>query len=210
MHEFPKEVKFHPWIGSYYWDSDNRFGFRLLVLGESHYSDAMNQDDMDLEWIAYRNSNGGEHVFTRFVVCKWGQDKNHRFFTKTANVLLRRGKANRDEANREIWEHVAYYNYVSSYVPWYKGDDRPERPSNEQWRQSKTPFEMVLEILKPDAVLMLSKPLTDWMISQHNGEDLKIYQPYQHEQINFVGIPGSGSYDKAIPAFQELIKLTKP
>ena len=38
MYDFPEEVTFHPWVGSQYGSNDNHFGFRLLVLGESHYN----------------------------------------------------------------------------------------------------------------------------------------------------------------------------
>ena len=35
--EFDERVTFHPWVGERYW-TGNRFGIRLLVLGESHYA----------------------------------------------------------------------------------------------------------------------------------------------------------------------------
>ena len=209
MYEF-KEVTFHPWVGSHYGSRENRFGVRLLVLGESHYNDTVNEGDQDPEWIQYRNSHGGERVFTQFVVCKWGQNQRASFFTIIAKVLS--GSANwiDDDARSEIWKHVAFYNYVSNYVPWYQGNDRPERPTRELWQASKAPFEIVLQSLKPDAVLMLGKELSDWVISQHNHGNLRMYHTYQHENINFLGIYHPSSrrffkYDEAIPAFNELI-----
>ena len=214
MYKYPEEVTFHPWVGSHYEDSDNRFGFRLLVLGESHYNDAMNENDQDPEWIEYRNSHGGEHVFTQFVVRKWGQNRRASFFTIIAKVLSGSAEWIDDDARSEILEHVAFYNYVSRHVPWYQDDDRPKRPTSEQWRGSKAPFETVLQSLKPDAVLMLGKELSDCVVNQHNHGNLRMYHAYQHENINFLGIYHPSSrrffkYDKAIQAFNELIKLTE-
>ena len=100
MHEFPG-VTFHPWVGSHYGGSDNHFGVRLLVLGESHYV-VLNESDQDQEWINKMNSSGDEHVFTQYVVRKWAQENKHRFFTVTANVLLGREKGGRDDVNSEI------------------------------------------------------------------------------------------------------------
>ena len=194
MYEFPG-VMFHPWVGSHYDSSDNYFAFRLLVLGDSHYNSAPddNYQDPDL---------------TQKVVREWGQENEYKFFTVIANVLLGRNGGSRDEKNSEIWEHVAFYNYVSSYVLWRQGDDRPRRPTPEQWRASKAPFERVLQSLKPDAVLMLGKELSDCVVYQHNHGNLKMYHPYQYENIIFLGIYHPSSYgfpyNEAIPAFNEL------
>ena len=208
-------LTFHPWVGSHYKDSDNHFGFRLLVLGESHYNDAINENDQDPEWIEYCNSHGGKSAFTQFVVHKWGQNQRASFFTIIAKVLRGNAEWIDDDTRSEIWEHVAFYNYVSSYVPWYHGDDRPKRPTPAQWRSSKAPFETVLQSLKPDAVLMLGKTLSDWVVFQHNHGNLRMYHVYQHENINFLGIYhpsvfGGFPYKEAISAFKKLIKLTEP
>ena len=128
MYEFPKEVTFHPWVGSHYEDSDNHFGFRLLVLGESHYNDAMNENDQDPEWLEYSNSHGGKSAFTQFVVHKWGQNQRASFFTIIAKVLRGTAEWIDDDTRSEIWEHVTFYNYVSSYVPWYHGDEDQNAP----------------------------------------------------------------------------------
>ena len=212
MYEFTEEVTFHPWVGLNY-GRESRFGVRLLVLGESHYNDAKNKRHQESDWKTTKDSSGGDHIFTQFVVRMWAQDKKNAFFTKTANVLLGHGKANRDNVNSELWEHVAFYNYVNNYAPWHQGN-KPKCPTLEQWQKSKTSFDTVLQRLKPDAVLMLGKDLSKWVADQHEHTNIewKQYQPYQHGNINFLGIDtphGRLSYDKAIPAFKELLANTK-
>ena len=71
---------------------------------------------------------------------------------------------------------------------------------------------MVLQSLKQEAVLMLGKALSKKVADLHahiNFEDT--YQPYKHEQINFVGInsPRRIEYDKTNPAFKKLINLIR-
>ena len=90
-------VVFDPWVGSKY-KSDNRFGVRVLVLGESHYGITPTSD------------------FTIGVIER-ELDKNtgkHRFFTKISKVLLNVGteKGISKEERAEPWDHIAFYNYI--------------------------------------------------------------------------------------------------
>ena len=56
-------VTFDPWVGSEYW-SNNRFGVRILVLGESHYGTANNVCT----------------TFTSDLVREWTKNGTGRFF----------------------------------------------------------------------------------------------------------------------------------
>ena len=201
MYDFPEEVTFHPWVGSHYGSNDNHFGFRLLVLGESHYN---NQ--------APNESHLGPDL-TKEVVCDWKQGEKYPAFTKIANVLLGRNGGGRDEKTNGIWEHMAFYNYVSSCVPWYPDHDRAQRPTDNQWRESRVPFESALHKLEPNAVLMLGSDLSWWVKKLHRHVNFKEnYQPYRHEQINFLGIYHPSAryfiYNEVLPAFKKLMELT--
>ena len=179
MYEFPG-VTFHPWVGEQY-GRESRFGVRLIVVGESHY-------DEDPEF-----SDAG---FTQEVVRIWGQRKRARFFTVTAKVL--RGSAGwiDDDARSEIWEHLAFYNFVQSVV--VPGPRTP--PSFRQWCEAQTPFKTVLRSLEPDAVLVLG-----WRLAEH-----VLHRP---ESVSFETIAHPSSshvrYEEAIPAFERLLANAK-
>ena len=213
--QIPK-VNFQPWIGKYYGERFNHFDrVRLLVLGESHYEDAPDENDQHPNWIVIKNSCG-DQAFTHYVVNRWGKQFPHRFFTMVANVLLQRKQGGgRTQEHAEVWDHIAFYNYVSTLVSWELGQDRANRPNYEQWKKSKLPFENVLKELTPNAVLMLGADLSGWVSYNHKHHNFEeTYQPYEDNHISFLGIRHPGSvggvqYDKAIPSFQVLLKLAR-
>lgn len=133
-------IIFEPWIGSRYAD-DNRFGVRLLVLGESHYGPEQET----------------RSTITSEVVREWAKTKRHPFFTKVAKVLLGLdGNSWLDDTSRsEVWEHVAFYNYIQGFV----SDDSRVRPTYQMWSDSRRPFLHVLSELRPNVVLVLGKEL---------------------------------------------------
>ncbi len=88
-------VVFEPWIGSRF-ERNNRFGLRVLVLGESHYG----------------AESESHPAFTTEIVRKLGQKERHSFFTKVAKILLGVEKYIDNEKRVEVWEHVAFYNYI--------------------------------------------------------------------------------------------------
>lgn len=178
MYEFPG-VNFHPWVGAHY-GRESRFDVRLLLLGESHY---------------YDNPEFSDCGFTQEVVRDWGQKLRARFFTIIAKVLLGSEDWIDDDARSEIWEHTAFYNFVQSVV---RGPRTP--PNFRQWCEAQTPFETVLQSLKPDVVLILG-----WRLSEH-----VLHRP---ENVTFGEIthPSSSQfrYVDAIPAFKKLLADAK-
>ena len=137
-------MAFKPWVGSKYY-SDNQFGIRILLLGESHYGD----------------KDEGEN-FTIEVVKKWGQGveqgESLPFFKKVAVSVLNLDSAYElsDVDRKEFWEHVAFYNYVQTIV----GEGPRERPLEDMWEESKPLFYGVLDNLKPDLIIVLGKELS--------------------------------------------------
>lgn len=203
------QVILQPWVGENYESESNEFsGTRLLVLGESHYGDAHSEVNLDKEWASYKRIHG-ERQFTSFVVREWGQRKSSRYFTVVANVLLN-SSGLRTVQKAEIWNHVVFYNYVSTILPWNLNEFRPRRPQDQQWRDSKHSFIKVLKKNKPDAVLMLGKELTGWVSENHKHKDhQQLFVPYKHNNVIYLGIkhPSGGlSYRTANPAFQQLLE----
>ena len=178
MYEF-SGVTFHPWIGKHYGRS-SRFGFRLLVLGESHYDEELEYTDCD---------------FTRYVVRTWGQENRHKFLTIIANVLRGVEGWIDDETRREIWKHVGFYNFVQSVVSGPK-----VAPVFRQWCDAQGPFETVVQCLKPDAILVLG-----WRVSEHvlYRPDGVVFDVVTHPSS------GHFRYAQAIPTFQELARKRK-
>jgi hypothetical protein len=133
-------IVFEPWIGSRY-KHNNRFGVRILVLGESHY---------------------GEETETRptattDVVRRYAQRERYPFFTKVSKVLLGLDSETwlDNRARGDVWEDIAFYNYIQGFV----SEDSRVRPSAEMWSAAKAPFLQMLKDLDPNVVLVLGKEL---------------------------------------------------
>ena len=137
-------VKFHPWVGQRYWD-EVRWGFRAMVLGESHY--------------------GGNEERAAFTIKVIGDVVNGldigwrtRLFTKTARLFQLAAedkRADRDEC-RDFWQDVLFYNYIQDYIA---GPRIP--PTSEVWESSRAAFDEVVEIHCPELILVLGKRLGD-------------------------------------------------
>lgn len=138
------DIAFKPWIGSKY-GKNSRFGRKLLVLGESHYGDpdTINPD------------------FTIDVVRCYGQENRARFFTIAAKLLLGMGAGVwlSDRERAELWEHVAFANYVPGLV----GYGSRERPTTEMWQAGEKPFLNAVDELQPDAIVVLGQELSHWL-----------------------------------------------
>jgi hypothetical protein len=174
------EIVFEPWIGSRFTQA-NRFGTRVLVLGESHYGP----------------ESETRSTVTTEVVRKLAQNERHAFFTKISKVLLELdGKTWLDNNSRsEVWEHIAFYNYIQGFV----GTESRVRPSPELWNAAQVPFFQVLEKLTPQVILVLGKEL-----SQHLPTILGKVEVcrIQHPSTGF-------SYAKWNPLFAEAVRRAK-
>ena len=170
-----KNVRLHPWIGGKY-GRDSRFGMRLLVLGESHYGE---------------DSENWGVKFTQGVVRHWGQTARSSFFTRISKVLLGITEWIDDDTRADIWEHIAFYNFVQTILPTARS-----APTYRQWREAELPFRSVLEILNPDAVLILG-----WRLSEH-----VLYRP-RWVAFGEIAHPSSSRlrYDEGIQIVQDLL-----
>lgn len=173
-------IVFEPWIGSKY-TKDNRFGIRVLVLGESHYGDESNT----------------RSTFTTEVVGWLAKDVRHAFFTKVSKVLL--GLDGKtwldDEARGEVWEHIAFYNFIQGFV----STDSRVRPSAEMWEAAKESFLEVVNKLTPQVVLVLGKELASHLPPMPPGIELCCIQ---HPSTGFV-------YSKWNPLFSQAVLRAK-
>ena len=168
-------VKFRPWVGEHY-GRTSRFGLRVLVLGESHYGKP-EQDGLG---------------YTQRVVRQWAKRDRSRFFTVISKVLLCTTDWIDDEARGEVWDHIAFYNFVQELV----GEAPRSAPKFRQWVEAQGPFKTVVEYLRPDALLVLGRRLEGHLLEMPEGVDFAV-----------IGHPSSSGmrYDDAIPQFEHLM-----
>lgn len=132
-------IRFQPWIGPRF-ESGGILGVRTLVLGESHYGD--------------RDSDHAE--ITRYVIERWGLRERDRFLTLVAKTILPSVEGYLgDEERAAFFESIAFYNYVQRLV----GSKPRQRPSPAMWEEAQGPFLEVLELTRPQAVVVLGKDL---------------------------------------------------
>jgi len=174
-------VTFKPWIGSKY-ATNNMFGKRVLVLGESHYGAP---EDRVPE-------------MTVNAVRRWAQEERAAFFTKTAKLLLGLDSNTwlSDEQRAEVWEHVAFYNFVQQCP----GEYSRIRPTLDMWQAGRQPFLEVVRALKPDVILVLGKQLSSWLPQLPN-----------HIRMCNVQHPSTGfDYNLWNPRFAEALGARSP
>jgi hypothetical protein len=134
-------IRFLPWVGERY-GPESRFHMNVLVLGESHYG-----TDRDYSRTLTRD------LTDEFVRGCW----NHRFWTGIGQVLA--GKPYWEFPRRDIWEHIAFYNYVQ----YFAADGPRVPPSAEMWGQSERAFRQLLRLLQPQFLLVLGERLWSYL-----------------------------------------------
>jgi hypothetical protein len=127
-------IHYKPWKGDNYSRGVAK-GRRLLVLGESHYSDA-GQDTIK---------------YTKQYID--GHPGNFGFWTVIMQNVV--GKKQWDIDRRAFWHSIALYNYIQE--PIWEGPRTP--PTPKMWAKAAKPFFEVLNQLKPTHLLVLGKRL---------------------------------------------------
>jgi hypothetical protein len=173
------DMIFQPWVGEHYY-TDNRFGHRILILGESHYGD----------------DSEATSDFTSRVVQDLAKDQRSSFFTKVSKVLLGLNSSDwlDDKERGDVWDHVAFYNFIQGFV----STEARVRPTDDMWENSKEPFLKVINTLKPQIILVLGKALGANI--PELGPEIKVCV-IQHPSTGF-------SYEKWNPIFEEALGKT--
>ncbi|WP_313072411.1 hypothetical protein [Melaminivora sp.] len=136
LHE--RGVFFLPWVGAAYAASA---GPRLLILGESHYSDAAGQTPQ------LTRSCIEEHA---------RREWNHRFFTMLTQLVS--GMDHWRVDRQAFWQGLAFYNYVQRSV----ADGPGVAPTADDFERDETALRAVVEALAPTHVLVCS-----WRLWHH-------------------------------------------
>lgn len=151
---------FLPWVGNHYASGIN--GQRLLVLGESHYSeDARN---------AYPR-------LTRDIVERVVGGERFPFFTRLGSVIQTSTKT-----TTFSWQTVLFYNFIQQLV----GAHARDRPTEAMWASGFEPLTTVLAEHRPSAVLVagvgtwggLSRyfPADAQSRATASGEDVRVWK----------------------------------
>lgn len=140
-------VHYVPYIGDDY-KSGLAGGVRLLLVGESHYE----ENDLPLnESRNYTLSNFGGYVDE-----SQGLSGKKVFFKRLGELpTCKEDSSRRDIA--EVWRRIAFTNYVQRSV----GERPTYRPSKTLWASGEAALREIVDRLKPDAILFISKSVWD-------------------------------------------------
>lgn len=148
-------VHFLPWKG----DNFSTEHPRLLVLGESHYSDRQEGRD-----------------FTRHLTRDYISGAfNHRFWTQIAQAISGNPHSEIDRAS--FWNTIAFYNFVQSVA----AEGPREAPTVEMFSRSEKAFFEVIDYLTPSHVLVLGNRLWDHL-PDSEYEDMR-FEPDGEQQL---------------------------
>ncbi|MBD2370629.1 hypothetical protein H6G63_27675 [Leptolyngbya sp. FACHB-402] len=132
-----EKLLFEPWIGSQY-GSDSLFGISILVVGESNYTD---NQDRELP----------HNTFThRLIEDAIDGCQKHRFFKYIRRTFMD------DVSPKAFWHSVAYQEYIQDWLPC-----PGVSPDEEMWQKAKPLFQDVVNELKPQCILFVSKGVYD-------------------------------------------------
>ena len=138
---------FDPWVGPKWGEQGNHFGgLRVLVLGESHYSDS---DEIGSIPVG----------LTKRVVGEYLRNPCWRFFTNTTQALTGRSKSELGKRGIEaVWDSICFYNYV----PAIAADAPRKAPPAHLWSGGEQCFLQVLGALDVECVVALG-----WRLWSH-------------------------------------------
>jgi len=134
-------------------------GKRILVVGESHYADEHEKGSTDPEMTnnavgLYANRPSKQRWIRTFDNIAWAvSGKNRAQLEKDG----RRGEI-------DVWNSIAFYNYITVLLA---NSARADRPTREQFLDSRHAFEQVLDSIKPDILLVCGYELFPWLIRNH-------------------------------------------
>jgi hypothetical protein len=131
-----KRLLFEPWIGENY-GSKSLFGIPILIVGESNYTDDQAREQP-------HNTFTHRLIENEIAVCQ-----RHRFFKYIRRAFI-------DDISPEtFWHSVAYQEYIQYWLRL------KERPNKNMWKDAKPLFLNVVDDLKPQCILLVSKGAYD-------------------------------------------------
>lgn len=173
---WPADLGFVPFVGPDYQKGID--GIRFLILGESHYGST------ELLARPVDQLRG----FTReiFDGCERNDGKGRAwgtFFRRCDSIAAGKDSPSPDEA-AEGWRKIAFANFIQTFA----GTGARQRPSTEQWNQARSVFPLLLEYLRPDAILVLGWEL--WKNLPNDGQAIDaIEAPIRNREVWLLPFP---------------------
>lgn len=141
-------IKFKPWVGCNY-ETGGVFAKKILVLGESHYSEEQNRNP---------KPNFTIDVIDEYVKDYFGAGYQQTFYCFAKAVM---GKEELSEEERAaFWHSVVFYNYVQQYQ---SGPRQPLNLQESDKTENESAFQEVLETCMPDCIIVWGKRLYSMM-----------------------------------------------
>ena len=138
-----KNVRFKPWVGGKYYTSGFK-GKKILAIGESFYCSE-----------EYAEENAAiltKKVVEDYLAIRNGEPLDNKGGWTSTYLKFERslvGEETAPERSREIWESIAFYNYLQ--VPM---TGPRESGYNIDYKEAEEPFFEVINKLEPDLILV--------------------------------------------------------
>ena len=164
-----QHVNFYPWRGARYDTGINNK--RILILGESHYCDDSDKSQKSRhrcpkEFDNYCMSCYMDrecHEKTIDTIVEHLSSENYRTH-KTFESLVN-GHSLSEKERFEFWHHLAFYEYIQYAQP------KPKMPLKQgDPTQNRNAFLEVLDLLKPDKIIIWGKRFYHLLLNEFGGE----------------------------------------
>ena len=164
-----QHVNFYPWRGARYDTGINNK--RILILGESHYCEDSDKSQKSRhrcpkEFDNYCMSCYMDrecHEKTIDTIVEHLSSENYRTH-KTFESLVN-GHSLSEKERFEFWHHLAFYEYIQYAQP------KPKMPLKQgDPTQNRNAFLEVLDLLKPDKIIIWGKRFYHLLLNEFGGE----------------------------------------
>lgn len=157
-----QKVRFWPFIGEKYFDA----GFKILVVGESHYNGKKeNDNNRELTIDEFANSylnignkdkNGYYYQFDSFSQYPLNQKNSNGGWLgkrRTAEFIV--GAENNSHKSDYVWDYLAFYNFYQRLVGCCSSCDKWYSKDKESFhKEAKEALPIVIKKLKPDLIVI--------------------------------------------------------
>ena len=138
------KVFFTPWIGKFY-SKKNRFGMKILVLGESHYCGGCNQ--CGLKYAAHCDDLTTTKCVEDFLYNTDSTPGWKNTYLKFVRSLV--GFETNKQDNIDIFNSIAFYNFLQVALT-----ESRKQGMAEDYEEAKAAFLQVINELKPDLIIV--------------------------------------------------------
>lgn len=140
------DIFFHAWVGPDYL-SGGIFGKRIMVLGESHYCDRMDECRVCGDMSKCRKLDFTTDVVRDYLNPNVKRDSWMKTYRKFERSLVNHNTT--PEESVKIWNALLFYNYLQVAVSGPR-----KAGSREAYRAAVEPFFSVLDQYQPDLVVV--------------------------------------------------------